>query len=104
MGSPLSCVGQDVAMDAVPPGHDHERDELVADLKAAMLAGGGFGLAMLGLLAIPVLSIVGLVVSYLGWRSARPQYRVGRAFAIAGMVVGLFGMAAMISLWLWSGP
>lgn len=73
----------------------NERAELAADLKTATLSGGGFGLALLGLL-IPVLSIIGLFVSFIGWRSARPEYRPGRVFGVLGMAVGFLGTALLL--------
>ena len=73
-----------------------ERTELSADLKTATLSGGGLGLAMLGWM-IPVLSPISLIVCYLGWRSARPEYRLGRVFAVAGMVVAILGMGMMVT-------
>ena len=67
-------------MTQTPPGSDRERAELAADLKTATLSGSGLGLALLGF-AIPLMSIVGVALAYFGWRSARPEYRVGRVFA-----------------------
>ncbi len=65
------------------------------DLKTAALSGGGLGLALLGFV-IPVLSLAGLVVSYLGLRSAREEYRVGRVFAIAGIAAGIVGTGMLV--------
>jgi len=82
-------------MTQTPPGSDRERAELAADLKTATLSGSGLGLALLGF-AIPLMSIVGVALAYFGWRSARPEYRVGRVFAILGMVAGVLGMGMLV--------
>ncbi len=74
---------------------DRARAELAADLRAATFAGGGLGIALLGL-AVPLLAVLGLIASYIGWRMARPDYRVGRVCAAAGMAVGFFGVALTI--------
>ena len=74
---------------------DSERAELAADLRAATLAGGGLGLSLLGL-AVPLLAALGLIASYIGWRIARPDYRVGRVCAVAGMAVGFLGVALTV--------
>ncbi len=74
---------------------DKDRVELAADMKAATLAGGGLGMSLIGLL-VPILAVVGIGLSYAGWRVARPDYRVGRFCAVAGMVVGFIGVALTV--------
>jgi hypothetical protein len=76
---------------------DPDREQLTADLKTALLSGGGLGLSLLGVLFIPIAAMAGIVVSYLGWRSARQDYRVGKWFAVAGMMLGFFGTAALVT-------
>lgn len=78
-----------------PGTPEEERAKLAQDLRTATLSGGGLGLALLGLL-IPILSIVGAVVSFLGWRSARAEYRTGQVFGVIGMLVGLLGMGLIV--------
>lgn len=78
-----------------PGTPEEERAKLVKDLRTATISGGGLGLAMLGLM-VPILSIVALGVSYLGWRSARAEYRIGQYFGIAGMIVAMLGMGLTV--------
>jgi hypothetical protein len=70
--------------------------ERLQDMWSAVTTGAGLGLAMLGVLAVPILSLVGLVVSYLGLRRARPGYLTGRIAGIVGMVVGILGLALLV--------
>ena len=74
---------------------EEERAKLIKDLRTASLSGGGLGLALLGL-TIPVLSFLGLLASYAGWRSARAEYRTGQVFGIVGMLVALLGMGLLV--------
>lgn len=87
-------MGQDIAM-----GLDDadDRELLMADAKTASLAGGGLGFSVLGWL-IPVLSIVGVVLSLLALRSARRDYRVGKVFGVLGLAVGLFALGTWITM------
>ncbi len=78
-----------------PRAAHEERVKLAADLKTASLSGGGLGLALLGLM-IPILSVIGVMMCYFGWRSARDEYRTGRVFAVLGMVVGIVGMGLLV--------
>jgi len=78
------------------PLDDGERADLAKDSRSALLAGSGLGLALLGVVAIPIAAVAGLGLSYLGWRSARPAYRTGRIMAIIGMALGFLGSAAMV--------
>lgn len=71
-------------------------DELKADFRTALIAGSGLGLSMLGLLYVPFVAILGLAVSYLGWRSCRPGYAIGKVVAVAGMAAGVVGLAILI--------
>lgn len=82
----------------MPPETDDEREILLADAKTATLAGGGFGFGVLGILAIPILSVLGLLLSFFALRSARPQYRVGRIFAVIGLVISGLGLGMWITL------
>jgi hypothetical protein len=79
--------------DAGGPPDQVERKQ---DARTAVTTGAGIGLGMLGVLAVPVLSFVGVLVSYLGWRSARPQYATGRVAGMVGMVVGFIGVALLV--------
>jgi hypothetical protein len=85
------------------PMDERDRTELNADMKTATFAGGGLGIGLLGLLAVPILSVVGLVLSIIGLRTARPEYRTGRIFSIVGIVVSGIGVAAWLTLGLWGG-
>lgn len=80
-----------------------EREILMADAKTATLAGGGLGFSFLGVLAIPVFSLLGVVLAFFALRTARPEYRVGRIAALVGLVVGIFGVGAWLTLSLMSG-
>lgn len=73
-----------------------DQQERLRDARTAVTTGGGIGLGLFGVLSVPVLSLVGLVVSYLGWRMARPQYLTGRIAGIVGMVVGVVGAALLV--------
>ena len=79
-----------------PGTPEEERAKLIKDLRTATLSGGGLGLALLGLVANPILSILGLIASYAGWRSARAEYRTGQVFGIIGMLVALLGMGMLV--------
>jgi hypothetical protein len=87
---------QDGPMMEAPGTPEEEREKLIKDLRTATLSGGGLGLALLGVVAIPFLSILGLAASYAGWRSARPEYRTGQVFGIIGMLVALLGMGLLV--------
>lgn len=81
----------------MPPASDDDRDVLLADAKTATLAGGGVAFGALGVLAVPLLSVLGLALCFFALRSARPGYRVGRGFAIVGLVLSGFGVAMWIT-------
>ena len=82
---------------------DDERERLMADAKTATLAGGGMGFAFLGLVAVPLLSILGLALSFAAFRIARPGYRTGRNVAIGGMALGIFGLGTWLTLTFMAG-
>lgn len=75
---------------------DDDPEDMKADFRTALIAGSGVGLSMLGLFYVPFVSILGLVVSYLGWRSCRPEYEVGKIVAFGGMAAGVVGLAILI--------
>lgn len=84
------------------PLEPDERELLIADARTASLAGGGLGFSFLGLLAVPFLSVIGVVLSVFALRIARPGYKVGRVAATIGLVVGIFGVGTWITLSLMS--
>ena len=73
-----------------------EAAELRADFKTAMFAGGGLALSIIGLFLIPIASAAGLIISFFGFKTCRPEYRVGKITSIIGMAAGLVGVASLI--------
>lgn len=87
----------------MPPVSDDERDLLMSDAKTATLAGGGLGFGVLGVIAVPILSLLGLALCFFALRTVRPGYRTGRIFAIIGLALNGFGIAMWITLYFMRG-
>ena len=89
-----TSVRHDLSM--APEPEPVDRETLKADARTAVIAGSGLGLALLGMLFIPLGSVAGLALSWWAYRTGRKEYQQGRITAIGGMVVGAIGVAVLV--------